>query len=149
MGFKDLRDYVNYLRKHRQLLDVDQPLSPRFEVGAALRYLDQRSPNAVYFSNVTGFSCPVVGNLLGSYDRIALALPRDGGRPLFFAGMIYLRSPFLPTGPSLGKNLGADPSSLQPLPRFPCNNQGSIPQLVYIFRPQHEHNLAKLFFQCF
>lgn len=80
---------------------------------------------------------------------VALALPRDGGRPLFFAGMIYLRSPFLPTGPSLSKNLGADPSSLQPLPCFPCNNQGSIPQLGHIFRPQHEHNLSKLFFQCF
>ncbi|HHU76403.1 MAG TPA: UbiD family decarboxylase [Firmicutes bacterium] len=82
MGFKDLRDYVNYLRKHRQLLDVDQPLSPRFEVGAALRYLDQRSPNAVYFSNVTGFSCPVVGNLLGSYDRIALAMGVETGELL-------------------------------------------------------------------
>lgn len=74
MGFTDLRSYVNYLREHQQLLEVSRQLSPRYEIGAALRYLDRKTSNAVYFPNVAGFSCPVVGNLLGSYERIALAM---------------------------------------------------------------------------
>ncbi len=75
MSFKDLREFMNHLRVHNQLLEVDQPLSPYFEIGAALRYLDRGdSDRAVYFPNVVDYSSPVVGNLLGSYERIAMAL---------------------------------------------------------------------------
>lgn len=74
MGYRDLREFVNVLEEEGELVRIEENLSPCYEIGAALRYLDRRLDKAVLFTNVKGYSCPVIGNLLGSNKRLALAL---------------------------------------------------------------------------
>ncbi len=74
MGYQDLREFVRVLRENGELVEIGESLSPCYEIGAALRYLDRRSGKAVLFTNVAGYNCPVVGNLLGNSKRLALAL---------------------------------------------------------------------------
>lgn len=54
---------------------VDVPLDPRFEVAAALAALDPGP--VVHVAAVAGSAIPIVGNVLGSLERIALALGTD------------------------------------------------------------------------
>jgi 2,5-furandicarboxylate decarboxylase 1 len=63
------RDYINTLRKNDELLKIDKPVDLR-DVAA----LVAQSERALLFSNVTGYSMPVVSGLLQSRTRIALGM---------------------------------------------------------------------------
>ncbi|MDP2935513.1 MAG: UbiD family decarboxylase [Dehalococcoidia bacterium] len=72
--FKDLRTFLGYLVTHQDLVQVDEPLSPRHEIPAVLKQIDKSSGEAVLFSTSKGYGIPVVGNLLGRRRRLAAAL---------------------------------------------------------------------------
>ena len=72
--FKDLRTFLEYLKEQQDLVYVDVPLSPRYEIPAVLKQLDKMNGAAVLFSSVKGFDIPVVGNLLGHRRRLAAAM---------------------------------------------------------------------------
>lgn len=69
----DLRGFLALLREHGQLEDVTAPVDPVHELGAALHAIE-RSGKAVVFHQVRGHTIPVAGSVLGSHERIALAL---------------------------------------------------------------------------
>lgn len=72
--FKDLRSFVEYLKAAQDLIQVDEPLSPRHEIPAVLKQMDKVNGAAVLFSGAKGYDIPVVGNLLGRRRRLAAAL---------------------------------------------------------------------------
>ncbi len=74
MAYKDLRAFIEYLEKEGELLRIKEELDPRYEISAIFRGLGQREGPALLIERVKGYGIPLVGNLLGSRKRIALAL---------------------------------------------------------------------------
>jgi UbiD family decarboxylase len=71
----DLRGFLDTLEKEGELHTVAAPVDPKHELGAICKIHNER-PNspALLFENVKGSSIPVVGQLLASDRRVALAL---------------------------------------------------------------------------
>ena len=78
--FTDLREFVECLEKSGELIRVGQELSPQYEIPEAIRYAARHSGQAILFERVEGYDIPVVGNLLGTRKRFALALSTDEAR---------------------------------------------------------------------
>jgi UbiD family decarboxylase len=71
----DLRGFLDTLEKEGELHTIAAPVDPKHELGALCKIFNERlnSP-ALLFENVKGSSMPVVGQLLASDRRVALAL---------------------------------------------------------------------------
>ncbi len=74
MTFKDLRTFVDFLKEQGELLKIEDVLDSKFDVSAAIRHGAKMTGKAIYIDRVKGYDCPVVGNLLGSKKRMAIAL---------------------------------------------------------------------------
>ena len=80
---KDLRGYLQKLIEHdpRQLMVVEKEIDPIFEATAIVDQMraDGRYPNypAVLFRKIKGSSMPLLINLQGTYERLALAIDSD------------------------------------------------------------------------
>jgi len=68
----DLRAFVQELRDKDDIVSIDEPLSPIYEVSAYLKQLD--SGPAVIFNNIKGYNHLVVGGICGTRTRISHAL---------------------------------------------------------------------------
>jgi 2,5-furandicarboxylate decarboxylase 1 len=77
---KDLRIYLQKLIEHdpKQLMVVDKEIDPVFEATAIVDQMrtDGRYSNypAVLFRNIKGSAIPLLINLQGTYERLALAI---------------------------------------------------------------------------
>lgn len=77
---KDLRSFLARLIEHdpRQLMVVEKEIDPVFEATAIVDQMrtDARYPNypAVLFRKIKGSSIPLLINLQGTYERLALAI---------------------------------------------------------------------------
>lgn len=71
----DLREFLDQLEKTGELHTVAAEVDPKHELGAICKIFNER-PNspALLFENVKGSTIPVVGQLLASDRRVALAL---------------------------------------------------------------------------
>src|ERR1043166_5595907 len=71
----DLREFLDSLEKAGELHTVAAQVDPKHELGAICKIFNER-PNspALLFENVKGSTIPVVGQLLASDRREALAL---------------------------------------------------------------------------
>lgn len=74
-GTMDLRQFLNLLEAAGELRRVSVPVDPKHELGAICKIHNER-PNgpALLFENIQGSTVPVVGQLLASDRRVALAL---------------------------------------------------------------------------
>lgn len=78
---KDLRGFLEAVRAERpkEIVDVRRRVDPRYETTAILTKFEQRYRSPVlYFHDVAGCEMPVVTNVCGSMQRLALAM----GTPL-------------------------------------------------------------------
>lgn len=73
MEIRDLRSFLEVLEANGQLVRIEKEVDLAGELGAVLQALERSGLGAGYFARVKGHSLPVVGGLLGSMDRIALA----------------------------------------------------------------------------
>jgi 2,5-furandicarboxylate decarboxylase 1 len=73
MAIHDLRSYLDALCAAGELVEIHREVSPVHELGAVLRACEQ-ADKAALFQRVAGYDVPVVGGLLNSVRRIALAL---------------------------------------------------------------------------
>ena len=74
LQFNDLRDFIGYLEDNGQLVRISQPIDPYLEMTEICdRALKQRGP-AILFENPIGHDMPVLGNLFGTEQRVALAM---------------------------------------------------------------------------
>ena len=69
LGLTDFRGLLDRLRAADQLCDVSVPTDIRY-----LSTLIDQSDKAILFHDVPGYSMPVVSGLLGSRERLAIAV---------------------------------------------------------------------------
>ena len=71
----DLREFLKVLEEEHELQKIKVEVDPKHELGAICKIHNER-PNspALLFDNVKGHKIPVVGQLLASDRRVALAL---------------------------------------------------------------------------
>ncbi len=78
---KDLRAYIDILKKDNEVVFIDTPVDPYLEIAEIHRRLIEKGGPALFFRNVQGSRFPVVTNLFGTERRIDLAF---GKRPVKF-----------------------------------------------------------------
>ena len=71
--FRDLREFLQLLKRAGELLTVAAELSPDQEISAAIREVEEKTGKALYLPQLKGYPFSLVGGLLGSRRRIALA----------------------------------------------------------------------------
>ncbi len=77
MTYKNLKDFINKLKKENELLEIDTPVSSELEITEITDRASKEKgfPNkALLFKNVEGYEMPVLTNAFGSYDRMAFSL---------------------------------------------------------------------------
>ena len=77
MAFSGIKGFIKYLIENGELLTLSTPLSPKFEISTILSELGKKEVPALLFEKVKGHSFPVVGNLLGTKERLSMALEVD------------------------------------------------------------------------
>ncbi len=93
----NLRDYLDLLRSHNQLLTIDESVDPHLEIAEIHRRVIAQGGPALLFTRVKGSTFPVATNLFGTNERLELAF---GRRPLdFVRGLVDLVEHAMP--PSL------------------------------------------------
>lgn len=100
MKHKDLREFIKILESQRKLKIVSFPVNPDLEITEiADRTLKSNGP-ALLFTNPIGASMPILCNLFGTLDRIALGIGLDNIVSLRKVGKLlaFLKEPQFPTG---------------------------------------------------
>ncbi|MFB6283292.1 MAG: menaquinone biosynthesis decarboxylase [Halobacteria archaeon] len=80
MAYSDLREFIQVLDEHDELVRVEKEVDPVLEISEITDRVSrkqQKYNNALLFENVVGSDIPVLINALGSYERINLALEVD------------------------------------------------------------------------
>jgi 4-hydroxy-3-polyprenylbenzoate decarboxylase len=73
-NYKNLQDFVAFLRKTGQIHEIKSEVDPVLEVTEIYDRVVKKEGPALLFSNVKGSSIPLVINLFGSHARTAAAL---------------------------------------------------------------------------
>jgi 4-hydroxybenzoate decarboxylase subunit C len=96
---KDLRSFINSLRRENEIVEVSAEVDPHLEIAEVHRRVIEEQGKALFFTNVKGSQFPVVTNLFGTRRRIDLAF---GRKPLdFVKRVVEAAENLLP--PKLGK----------------------------------------------
>ncbi len=74
MAYKDIQDFIKDLENKNELLRIQQKVSANLEITEITDRVSKASGKALLFENVDNSSYPVAINLMGSYERMALAL---------------------------------------------------------------------------
>lgn len=100
MSFKDLRDFIEALEQKGLLKRITHPVDPHLEmVEISDRTLRAGGP-ALLFENPIGYDMPVLTNLFGTAERVALGMGRNDVLELKEVGelLAYLKEPEPPRG---------------------------------------------------
>lgn len=100
MSASDLREFIAQLEARGQLKRVSQAISPVLEMTeVADRTLKAAGP-ALLFENPKGFSIPVLANLFGTPERVALGMGQNSVAALKEVGelLAFLKEPEPPKG---------------------------------------------------
>jgi len=100
MAYTDLRDLLGQLESRGGLRRIGAEVDPRFEMTEICdRVLRQAGP-ALLFEKPKGHTVPVLGNLFGTPERVALALGRESVAELREVGRLLasLKEPEPPSG---------------------------------------------------
>lgn len=100
MKYNDLRDFLKQLDRKQQLQKIDLAVSPNLEMTEISdRTLRQGGP-ALLFENPTGYDIPVLTNLFGTQERVALGMGRESVEHLREVGelLAFLKEPKPPSG---------------------------------------------------
>ena len=82
MKYKDLRDFISFLEQRGQLKRISVEVDPHLEITEICdRVLKAEGP-ALLFENPRGYDIPILANLFGTPERVALGimLPGKGTR---------------------------------------------------------------------
>lgn len=100
MKYSDLRDFINQLEKRGQLVRVTHPVDPHLEMTEICDRTLRAGGPAILFENPVGFNMPVLANLFGTPERVALGMGEDSVAQLREVGkmLAYLKEPEPPKG---------------------------------------------------
>lgn len=100
MKYKDLRDFIKRLEDKGELVRVTAEVDPYLEMTEICdRTLRAKGP-AILFENPKGFDVPVLGNLFGTPERVAMGMGEDSVEALREVGelLAFLKEPEPPKG---------------------------------------------------
>lgn len=127
MSYRDLRAFVADLEKRDLLRRLNMPVSPTLEMTEICDRTLRAAGPAILFSQPVGYDIPVLGNLFGTTERVALGMGGESLADLRQIGQLlaYLKEPDPPRGlrdlweklPTLRKVLYMAPTTLS---RPPC-----------------------------
>jgi 4-hydroxy-3-polyprenylbenzoate decarboxylase len=129
MKYRDLRDFLAQLEQRRGLRRVAEPVSPRLEMTALADRVLRNSGPALLFERPTGCTIPVLANLFGTPERVALGMGAADVSELRQVGELLasLKEPEPPRGLKDAGRLLAMAKSLwdmkpQRLAKAPCQD---------------------------
>ncbi|SDY39273.1 4-hydroxy-3-polyprenylbenzoate decarboxylase [Nitrosomonas sp. Nm33] len=100
MRYKDLRDFLVQLENRGELKRVRAEVDPSLEMTEICDRLLKKAGPAVLFEKPKGHSIPVLGNLFGTPERVALGMGQESVTALREVGKLlaYLKEPDPPKG---------------------------------------------------
>jgi len=100
MIYQDLRDFIEQLEEKSLLKRIDYPISPKLEMTAVSDKVLQAGGPALLFTNQNMLSMPVLTNLFGTVERVALGMGAESIEALRDLGKLlaYLKEPEPPKG---------------------------------------------------
>ncbi|MHB1267142.1 MAG: 4-hydroxy-3-polyprenylbenzoate decarboxylase [Acidithiobacillus ferriphilus] len=127
MSYRDLRAFMADLEKRDLLRRLGMPVSPALEMTEICDRTLRAAGPAILFTQPAGYDMPVLGNLFGTTERVALGMGGESLADLRQIGQLlaYLKEPDPPRGlrdlweklPTLRKILHMAPTTLS---RPPC-----------------------------
>ena len=95
MAFKDLRDFLALLESKGQLVRISHAISCELEMTEICDRTLRKNGPALLFENVIGYDIPVLGNLFGTTERVALAMGKNDVSSLRDIGelLAFLKEP--------------------------------------------------------
>lgn len=100
MKYDDLRDFISHLESRNLLKTIAYPVSPHLEMTSVSNRVLQKQGPALLFQNPKGFDTPVLTNLFGTVERVALAMGQEDIKSLREIGQLLaaLKEPEPPKG---------------------------------------------------
>lgn len=100
MKYHDLRDFIVQLEKMGELKRVAIPVSPRLEMTEICDRILRAQGPAILFERPAGHNMPVLANLFGTPQRVAMGLGEDSVSALRGIGQLlaFLKEPEPPKG---------------------------------------------------
>ncbi|MFA5493580.1 MAG: 4-hydroxy-3-polyprenylbenzoate decarboxylase [Porticoccaceae bacterium] len=100
MKYTDLRDFIHFLEQRGDLKRIAAAVDPHLEITEICDRTLRMGGPALLFENVKGHSVPVLANLFGTPQRVALAMGQDSVDALREVGKLlaFLKEPEPPTG---------------------------------------------------
>jgi len=128
MTFNDLREFLNHLEAKNLLKRVKVQVDANLEIAGIMDRLVKKGGPAVIFENVKGYNIPVVANLFGTQERVAIGLGITEDEFIEIGKWLaYLQRPKPPEGlweaiksiPTFGKMLNLGPKTVR---SGPCHD---------------------------
>nr|WP_319555388.1 4-hydroxy-3-polyprenylbenzoate decarboxylase [uncultured Vibrio sp.] len=100
MSFKDLREFIDHLEKNGRLKRITHPVDPAYEMTEISDRTLRAGGPALLFENPIGYDVPVLTNLFGTPERVAIGMGREDVKELREVGKLlaYLKEPEPPKG---------------------------------------------------
>lgn len=100
MKYADLRDFIAQLESQNLLTRVNYPVSPNLEMTAVCDKVLRAEGPALLFTSPKGHQMPILANLFGTVERVALAMGEDNISALREIGKLLaaLKEPEPPKG---------------------------------------------------
>ncbi|UUM30695.1 4-hydroxy-3-polyprenylbenzoate decarboxylase [Vibrio japonicus] len=100
MSFKDLRDFIAHLEQQGKLKRISHPVDPNYEMTEISDRTLRAGGPALLFENPIGYDMPVLTNLFGTPERVAIGMGRSDVKELREVGKLlaYLKEPEPPRG---------------------------------------------------
>lgn len=135
MSYRSLRDCVNDLEKHGQLIRVKSEVDPDLEVAEIHRRVFEKGGPAIYFERIKGSPFPGLSNLYGTFERTeflfrhtlekvrkVIELKADPTnflkRPLHYAGAPFTALTALPMRSRFGTPITYQETTIDQLPQI-------------------------------
>ena len=77
MEYSDLRDFIDFLESRGELVRISQPIDPNLEMTEISDRTLQAGGPALLFENPVGSDIPVLCNLFGTPERVALGMGQE------------------------------------------------------------------------
>ena len=98
--YRDLRDFIDQLEARGELKRIKHPVDPNLEMTEICDRTLRRGGPALLFENPVGYDMPVLGNLFGTPERVALGMGEESVSALREVGKVLaqLKEPEPPKG---------------------------------------------------
>lgn len=100
MKYRDLREFIAGLEARGELKRISEPVDPYLEITEICDRTLRKGGPALLFENPVGSEFPLLGNLFGTAERVALGMGEDSVEALREVGKLlaFLKEPDPPKG---------------------------------------------------